>query len=1005
MNQDNKIAVIGCGLRFPGGIFNYYDYYNLLLNKLDGIVDVPTDRWAPSTYYNLDVTVPGSINNTKGGFLKNINKFDAGFFGISPAEAKLMDPQIRLSLELAFETIENAGYPMHKIKGSSTGVFMGASFNDYRDLCYKNVETGIASNTITGNTNCCISGRVAYFLGLEGPAITIDTACSSSLVAIHYAINDLLSRDVDHALAGGVNIIINPENHMAFSSINALSPDGICYSFDSRANGYVRSEGGGILLLKRLEDAVKCKDDILGVIVASKVNNDGFSKSFTTPNPLAQEKLIRHVIEKARIKADELDYIEAHGPGTYVGDPIELDALSKVFDFSGRNNTLYVGSVKSNIGHTESASGVASLLKAIISVKEQTIFPNLNFNYPNPRFNWDNSCIKIPVNAIELKKEMLVGINSFGISGTNVHLIVCSAPETKQLSKQDLPFQLPLLLPLSAADEEALIMRKEQIAEWLNEDKGNVYSKIATFARFHSQLLKRKCIYGNTPDELLSKLNNNVGIQTISENLNLQNAPKVFLFSGQGGLWQGMGIELLKIFPVFKSEFEKCALIINELLDVDLYSFLTLIPENEIYRQALTFSYQIALAELWVNFGITPDIVLGHSLGEIVAACFAEIIDKKTAIQIIIARGNAINLVAGQGTMWVAGISEETFLNNYSDIFPEIDIAAINGIETIVLSGTESKLQEFGKILDSIEVFNSRTQINYASHSRYILPAIESFGKDIPDYTPVLSTRCRMFSTSTLKFLDPSQLTKEYWLANLQKPVKFCKAVEILSDFNDLFAIELSSHSLLSTLASQIISTHGYKAIWASSCIKDHSEVDSLSVTIGKAFESGLNINWDTWYEKTGGRNIKIPEYPFNRKEYWVGVNTQDSNKAPIIMPEIISSKYDGLDWEDLITNLIAEIIYLSPQRINSEDSFKDIGFDSLMILRLKKRLEEIRNIQIKATVFWNYPNIRLLSNYLRLNFSGQQYSTLNKMEYADSSDRLNVSDEEISNAIDKYII
>jgi acyl transferase domain-containing protein len=994
------IAVTGCSARFPGSIFSYEDLREVLLNGKSGITEVPTERWNAEARYNSDITQPGTINNKRGGFIKDIKGFDAGLFGISPAEAVSMDPQIRLSLELAFEAFEHAGYPLQKLKGTSTGVYIGSCFNDYRDLCYKDVQAGVTSHTITGNTNCCISGRVAYYFGLEGPALTVDTACSSSMVAVHYAIRDLLSGDTDRAIAGGVNLMITPENHMAFTSLNALSPDGTCYSFDARANGYVRSDGGAMLILKRLEDAVNDGDDILAVIASSQVNNDGYSKSFTAPNPKAQEKLIRKAIEKAGITPADIDYIEAHGPGTYVGDPIELNAISGVFDGEGRQQPLYVGSIKSNIGHTESASGVASLLKAILTVREQTIFPNLNFEQPNPRFDWASSAIKVPVDVIKTGRRMCVGVNSFGISGTNVHQIILPAPEPASKEKDSVQRSLPYLLPISAADDDMLKTRTAQLTAWLKEGNGHLPERVATLAKFHTHLPKRIVLMGDTADVLLQQA---VAMPQQSH-IYLPHATKVFLFSGQGGLWQGMGIQLLASFPVFALVFNECAAIAKDVAGIDLHAALASIPTGETERQALTFAYQLALAELWVSMGMMPDVVMGHSLGEIVAACFAGAIDRKTALQIVIARGRAINIVADTGTMWVAGISAEEFAEKYAADFVTIDIAAINGPETIVLSGTEDVLQQFGQLLDAEEVFNKRTQINYASHSRYIEPAIDAFSGAIPVYTPANNTRCKIYSTSTNQYEGAEQFTAGYWLRNLRQPVQFAGAVQSLAAENDILGIEISSHALLGTLAGQIAEGNEHKALWLNSCLKEQAEVQTFANALSHVYMAGVDINWDAWYDGVGSRQIKVPPYTYNKKEYWIGISVQ--NELPELQSAVganDNSKYQLMEWPELLRSLIADITYLQPASIRTEDSFRDMGLDSLMILKLRRRIEEVKGVQVKTPVFWNYPNIRLLSAYLGTD-KHISPSTGNIIMPAIMGIADSITDDEVNSALDKII-
>lgn len=991
MSDHTLIAIIGTSMEFPGDIRSLSDLHDRLLSRTDAIRSVPHERWDADDYFDKGSDRTTTINNKRGGFIENIKAFDAALFGISPAEANAMDPQIRISMELAFRLFEDAGYGDGHLKGSATGVYMGVCFNDYRDLCYDLGETGVNSHTITGNTNCCVSGRIAYNFGLQGPCITIDTACSSSLVAVHYGIKDLLTGDTDLAVAGGVNIMIRPQNHMAFTTLNALSPDGICYSFDARANGYVRSEGAGLILMKRLEDAIADRDKIMGVIRATNLNNDGRSRSFTAPNPEAQSRLIQKTLVHAGIKSQQIDYIEAHGPGTYVGDPIELSAISGVFDHADRTTPLYVGSIKSNIGHTESASGIASLLKALAVVRHRIIYPNIHFENPNPRFHWDTSIIKIPTEPVFLNGPVRAGVNSFGISGTNVHLVLETYEGLIDKEEKTL-FKLPFMLPISASGQEQLKQRINQLREWLSVEPGDLLEKIASISRFRVHLPFRELIWAETGQGILEKLEALKPDAPVEGDFS--RAKKVFVFSGQGGLWEGMSEELMRRFPVFRDSMEDSLACISEELDLDLRSGFSMIPKDEIARQLLTFCYQLALSETLEFIGIKPDVAVGHSLGEVVAACYAGLISKKTAIRIVEARAGAINLIAGQGTMWVVGMSWDDFRTNHANNHPALDVAAENGPNTLVLSGPLDQFQMLAKELDERGIFNKQTQINYASHSRYVQEVIPFFRDKIKDLDFRSSgQRTKVFSTSQLKYMDIGDTGVDHWLENMLYPVRYRECIETICKEGPVLGIEVSSHALLSSVSFEIVEGFKKRSIFLPVIIKDRSECASILQFVRNVYMMQMDVSWDDLFSPFGDRDVAVPFYPMEKKDYWIGKDpTIDQQQPPDTAGVEISD-----DWKNCLKRLISTITLIPLQEIHEDQSFRNLGLDSLMILKLKKQLETQKGISLSTTVFWNYPDIHSLAEFLS-DFEEDQSPAAKK------DDQTAMSDEDVNNELDALI-
>jgi acyl transferase domain-containing protein/acyl carrier protein len=989
--NSSPIAIVGTSMVFPGNISSLDDMHNSLVNKLDAITEVPVDRWKAEEYYDNTPDSTTRINNKRGGFIENIKGFDAGLFGISPAEAITMDPQIRISMELAFRAFEDAGYSDRHLKGSATGVYMGVCFNDYRDLCYEMGGAGINSHTITGNTNCCVSGRIAYNFGLQGPCLTIDTACSSSLVAVHYGIKDLLTGEINMALAGGVNIIIRPQNHMAFTTLNALSPDGICYSFDARASGYVRSEGAGMILMKRLEDAITDRDHIIGIIRSSNVNNDGRSRSFTAPSQDAQSRLIQKTLEQAGITAHEVDYIEAHGPGTNVGDPIELTAISTVFDQVGRSIPLYVGSIKSNIGHTESASGIAGLLKALAVVHHRIIYPNIHFENPNPRYPWDKSVIKIPTESVVLEGTVRAGVNSFGISGTNVHLLL-ETFEGDSPDKMQSLFQLPILLPVSASSQSLLRRRMLQLRDWLADNPGDFLENIASVSRFGPHLPCRDLIWANTPDALLQKISDLA--PDLPFEVDYSTAKKVFVFSGQGGLWDGMSEELMQHFPVFRDSMQESLALIREELALELEHGFSHIPDDEVPKQLLTFCYQLALAEMLEFLGIIPDIVIGHSLGEVVAACYTGLISKSTAIRITEARASTLNLIAGKGTMWVVGMSWADFDKRYAANYPTLDVAVENGPTTLVLSGPAEHFRLLAKELDEQDIFNQQTRINFAGHSRYVEEVIPFFRDKIKDLKPGGKIRqTKVFSTSLLKYIDTQEINEHYWIQNITSPVRYKDAVEAIGREGAILGIEVCSHSLLAGVSSEILESFQNRSVFLPVIIREKSECSCILQFIRSAYIRNIDIDWDAIFSPWGDRKIVTPLYPMEKREYWIGKDILMDQKIILVESETKSPD----DWKFYLKQWISFATLIPIQDIEEDQSFRNLGLDSLMILKLKKQLENQKGISLSSAVFWNYPDIHSLSVFLANQQGGHSHK-------AKKTVQVEMSDEDINNELDSLI-
>ena len=608
-SQNEPVAIVGLGLRFPGDASNAASLWKILADSVDTLSEIPAGRWSIDRYFDSDPDAPGKMYTRSCHFISDRAAFDAQFFGITPREAVSQDPQQRIALEVAWEALENAGCSPASAAANHAGVFLALSNSDYGRMVFRETD-GIDIYSSTGTNSSVAAGRISYLLGLEGPSVVVDTACSGSLVTIHLACQSLRSRECRLALAGGVNLILSPEININFSKARMMAPDGRCKTFDSRADGYVRGEGCGMVVLKRLSDAVADGDNILAVIRGSAVNQDGRSSGLTAPNGKAQEAVIRQALANAGVEPQEIGYVEAHGTGTSLGDPIEAHALSAVLG-AGRTeeNPLVVGSIKTNLGHLESAAGVAGLIKVVLSLQHEEIPRHLHFQEMNPHINWGGMPVEIPVHGKQWKrgeKRRVAGVSSFGFSGTNAHVIVEEAPVAER--KPDVNERPLEVLTLSARSEEALDALEESYRRWLPESDAKV-ADICYTARVGRSHFTHRSAYLLKPD---GKMPEKAFVRGEAES-----APEVvFVFTGQGAQYANMGRELYEKEPVFRAAMDRCAEILKEkkmepgLLEI-LYGGSTELLNETRYTQPANFALQYALAELWKSWGVEPSIIYG----------------------------------------------------------------------------------------------------------------------------------------------------------------------------------------------------------------------------------------------------------------------------------------------------------------------------------------------------------------------------------------------------------
>ena len=687
------IAVVGMGCRFPGGAVGPEGYWNFLTNSGDGISEIPADRWNADEYYDPDQFAPGRMSSKWGGFLPDVAGFDADYFGISPREAEAMDPQQRLMLEVAYEALEHAGIATEDLSGVRAAVMMGVYYGEYQTISAANPDT-IDAYSATGNAHAVAVGRIAYLLGLRGPAVAIDSACSSSLVTIHLACQSLRLRESDLALAGGVSLILRPETQIAMAKWGMLSPNGRCYSFDSRADGFVRGEGCGVVVLKRLTDAVRDGDRVLAVVRGSAVNQDGRSNGLTAPNTIAQQDVIRSALRSADVTAGSVNYIEAHGTGTGLGDPIEFEALA---DQYGRGESqCALGAVKSNFGHLEAAAGIAGFIKAALSVQRAQIPPNLNFVQWNPAIDPSPTRLFVPTELSPWPAEegpRRAAISSFGIGGTNAHVVIEQGPDPVPAAAGDSASPVTTLT-ISAKSEQRIASWATALADWMAGQGADVpLADIAhTVNLYRSRHNKFATVSARDRAEAVAGLRALAAGQPTPGVVGPREEPHgsgtVFLYSGQGSQWAGMGRQLLADEPAFAAavaelEPDFVAQVGFSLRDVLLAGE----PVVGIERiQPVLVGMQLALTALWRSYGVEPDAVIGHSMGEVTAAVVAGALSPADGLKVIATRSKLMSRLSGQGAMALlelGAVEAEKLVGQY----PDVTVAVYAAPEQTVIAG------------------------------------------------------------------------------------------------------------------------------------------------------------------------------------------------------------------------------------------------------------------------------------------------------------------------------
>ncbi len=884
--QDKRrdpIAIVGMGCRYPGGAITPDAYWQLLREGRDAIREVPAERWNIDEWYDADPDAPARMSARAGGFLDEVSGFDPAFFGISPREALTMDPQQRLLLEVAWEALENAGISPASLHGTQSGVFVGICNSDHFNRLLQRGPESIDAYVASGSAHSVAAGRIAYFLGLQGPALSIDTACSSSLVALHAACASLRNGEAGLALAAGVNVMCSPETTIALSKAHMLAPDGRCKTFDAAADGFSRGEGCGVLVLKRLSDALADGDPVLAVIRGSAVNQDGHSGGLTVPNGPAQEAVIRAALADAGVKASDIDYVEAHGTGTSLGDPIEVRALSNALG-AGRSGDrrLWIGSVKTNIGHLESAAGIAGVMKVVLSLVHQRIPPHLHFSTPGPHIPWDQFPVEVTSGGHawlqDPQRARRAGVSSFGFSGTNAHVVIEEAPPVQPASAASRPLQcLPLsartpaaLSPLSAAVAQALravdAPPLDQIARSLGIGRAPFEERLAVVAANHADAAARleasarngappeHCVRGTAPAGVRPEV--------------------VFLYTGQGSQYPGMGRQLYEQSSVFRAVIDHC----DELLGADAHGrrLKDVLWQGEgdsapihetAWTQPALFAIEYALTQLWRSWGIEPAAVIGHSVGEYVAACVAGVMTLEEGLRLMAARGRLMQRLPPGGAMAAVFAPLEDVRPLVAAHAGTLAIAAINAPDSVVISGAEQSVLQVLEQLAGRNIQGHRLKVALAAHSPLVEPQLDemqSIAGAVAPRKPQIPVAWNLGVDALPGNAAPDA---RYWRRHMREPVHFAQGMQWLRDQGFKVFLEVGPHPTLCALAQRADDASGRRHI--GSLRRGQEEWSELSAALAQLHVAGVDPDWAAVGGKAGGR-AALPNYPFERRRFWI---------------------------------------------------------------------------------------------------------------------------------------
>jgi FkbH-like protein len=907
-DTEGAIAIVSMACRYPGGADDPQALWDLLVEARDVVSDVPPGRWNIEGLVDPDPDAVGKAYSLRGGYLADIDRFDAAFFGIGPREATAMDPQQRLLLHVAWEAIERADIDPQRLAGSATGVYLGVYGSGY--LAGADVHQ-LNGHVATGTANSVASGRISYLLGLHGPAVTIDTACSSSLVALHLASQALRGGECDMALAGGVTLMVTPNAHVEFSRQRALSASGRCQPFAEGADGMVWAEGCGVVVLKRLEDAERDGDQVLAVIRGSATNQDGRSQGLTAPSGIAQERVIRAALGAAGLEPDDIDYVEGHGTGTTLGDPIELRALARVFG-PGRSarRPLGVGSLKSNLGHTQAGAGIGGVIKTVLALQNELLPRSLNADEPTGRIEWAGSGISVQNSAREWARGgdrvRRAGVSSFGISGTNAHVVLEEPPSPRSGpegtatgtnahvileeppavrrhgsgTSPDLgPERAARLFPLSARSDASLRGQAERLRHALEADPSTSLPALARSLAVHrSHLERRAVVVADSAPELLDGLRRIAagqqapGLVVGASDAALTSGKLAFVLPGQGAQWIGMARDLMSRSEVFRAELERCDAALRARTD---WSVADLLRDESLDESAFRsdaviqptlFAVAVSLAAVWRASGVQPQAVVGHSQGEIAAAAISGALSLSDAAAVIVRRSRAVTAAGGKGQMAVVGLPFAVVESRLATTGGRVSVAAVNGPTTTVVSGDREPLAALLAGLERDRVYVKRVDVDFAGHSSHVDALREPLLADLTGIT-AHPTDVPWYSTVLAEPMPRQPVGADYWYRNLRETVRFAQTVERMIDDGFRYFVELSPHPALTTAIHSVAESMRRDVVAVGSLRRAEDGPRCLDLAMAELYVGGWSVDWAGLVPERG--RVELPTYAWDTRRYW----------------------------------------------------------------------------------------------------------------------------------------
>ncbi|CAM5271302.1 Polyketide synthase OS=Streptomyces fumanus OX=67302 GN=rifA PE=4 SV=1 [Streptomyces fumanus] len=1001
---DDPIAIVAMSCRFPGGVASPEDFWRLISEGGDAVGDFPDDRgWDLSALYDSDPDHPGTSYARRGAFLADAAGFDADFFGISPREALAMDPQQRLLLETSWEVFERAGIDPTTLAGRAIGVFTGMNTQDYA-LRLREVSEEVEGHRITGISAAVLSGRVAYTLGLEGPAVTIDTACSSSLVALHLAAQALRSGECTMALAGGVTVMAAPDAFVDFSRQRGLSADGRCKAFAASADGTGWAEGVGVLLVERLSDARRNGHRVLALVSGSAVNQDGASNGLTAPNGPSQQRVIRQALSSAGLTGADVDLVEAHGTGTALGDPIEAQAVLATYgrDRPG-DRPLWLGSVKSNIGHAQAAAGVAGVIKAVLAIRHGLLPRTLHVDAPTPQVDWSAGAVELLTEQRpwpETGRPRRAGVSAFGVSGTNAHVIVEQAPDTDtgtDTGTDDTPAPAPATVPavvpwvLSARSPEALAGQAERLAAWARQhpdaDPADIaHALLSTRTAFEH----RAVVVGAGRTALLD------GLDAFAHPRHARGVARpgklAVLFTGQGSQYTGMGRRLHEQYPVFRDAFDAaCAELDRHLLDAGhvTRSVRDVVfgddpdeLERTVFAQAGLFAVEVALFRLYESWGVRPDRLAGHSVGEVTAAHVAGVLSLPDAATLLAARGRLMQALPG-GAMAALGAPESVVRPLLADAPGTVGIAAVNGPASVVVSGDRDAVTAVAEACAALGHRTKRLRVSHAFHCAHMDGMLDAFREVVTGLSYSLPA-IPVVSGATGEPATPEHLcSPEYWVEHVRRTVRFRDIVGTLHTHHITTFLELGPGGVLTALAQEASGPGAEPAMFVPTLHADAGAEDEpigAVTALARLHVRGIPVDLSALLPAAPRRTVEsLPTYAFQHRRYWPDAPHPTAHPAPasqpvpvpVPVPQAVPDPAGGTPLDLVLTSAAAVLGHDDPSAIDPERPFRDLGFDSLNAVRLRNRLYDLTGADLPTTLAFDHPTPAALASFLRARLLG----------------------------------